>query len=74
MLIPNKVISFEESVLAKIPLLTKEIEEGLSLINLYQNVEKKFSSIDQFMYTIDILFCLNYLDIDEASGKIINVN
>lgn len=71
MIFPNKFINFDSSILSKLHLI-KEIEKKEILLNdLYKNLEKYFNSLDEFLYFIDILYLLDYLDVNIDTGMVI---
>lgn len=56
---PNKVIPYRKSILSKFSLVLKELEaQDCSVLDLYNNLEKKLDGISEYM---DILDCLYYL-------------
>ena len=65
MITPNKFTSFEESTLSKIPILLSNLSKATPISDLYVATEKHFSGIDQFMYTIDVLYALDRIQLDE---------
>ena len=74
MITPNKFISFDESVLGKLKTILNighdEIEIGL----LYEMTYKKFEGVDQFIYTIDILYILGCIEVDFTTRMVKYVN
>ena len=56
---PNKVVPYRKSILSKFPLVLKELEsQDLSVLDLYNKLEKKLYGVSEYM---DILDCLYYL-------------
>ncbi|MFI3330087.1 MAG: ABC-three component system middle component 7 [bacterium] len=69
MRLPNKVISFNESVLAILPIILENLEDqDLTVIDLYSKVSKKISSSD----FIDALTILKYLKKIELNKGVIS--
>lgn len=65
MITPNKFTPFEESTLSKIPIILKNLAKATPISDLYAATEKYFSGIDQFMYTIDVLYALDRIQLGE---------
>ena len=57
-----------------LPILEYQVYGNLSIFRLYENVEDEFESIDQFMISLDVLFALNMIDLDEENQTIKYVN
>jgi len=70
MIIPNKFISFNESVLSKLKYIL-EAGESVALSELYQITEDHFDSIDQFLYALDVLYVLDKVEFDSLKRLII---
>lgn len=75
MITPNKVISFHDSILSKMLFIVdiKGIEK-ISIQDLYNKVDKHFDLIDEFIYSLDILYLLDFIDVDFDNGVITYVN
>ena len=66
MLLPNKLYSYEESVLSKLPfLLTVLRQTPISVLELYQKSSAKFSGVSEFIDALDCLYALGRIDFDE---------
>lgn len=66
MRLPNKVTSYQESILSKLVVLLDVLCNGdVSLIELYSGTQQSFSDISEFIDAIDVLFALNKLEYDE---------
>lgn len=60
---PNKVISFQDSVLSKLTLLLDALsKKDLLLVELYLDTRKSFLDLREFIDAIDCLFALNKLE------------
>lgn len=69
MKLPNKVTSYQESVLGKLNVLLDILSvRDSSLIELYFNTKQYFSDTSEFIDTVDCLFALNKLEYNEDSG------
>ncbi|MCM2570565.1 MULTISPECIES: ABC-three component system middle component 7 [Alcaligenaceae] len=63
MITPNKFISFDQSVLAKLPAMLVD-EKTISIHDLYTKVSNAFENVDEFMYALDVLYILNKVNVD----------
>lgn len=69
MKLPNKVTSYQESILSKLTVLLDILSvRDSSLIELYFNTKQYFSDTSEFIDTVDCLFALNKLKYNEDSG------
>lgn len=61
MILPNKLINFDESVLSKTICILDimSIEKVMFVSELYQNVESEFNDINDFINALDVLFVLS---------------
>lgn len=59
MILPNKLVSFQNSLLPKTVLIIDELSaKPLSVNELYEKLRKKFEDLDQFILTLDVLYLL----------------
>ena len=70
MITPNKTIPLKSSVIYKITYILEKDFESIYLTDLYSEVIGKFEDVDEFLYSIDVLFLLNLVDVDFELGKI----
>ena len=69
MKLPNKVTSYQESVLSKLTFLLDILSiRDSSLIELYFNTKQYFSDTSEFIDTVGCLFALNKLEYNEELG------
>ncbi|GIP62691.1 hypothetical protein J32TS6_12460 [Virgibacillus pantothenticus] len=74
MIVPNKVISFSESIIGKMPIILKCLsKEEMTLKELFFTTQDYFE-IDEFIYALDVLFLLDAIKVDMDKGVIIYVN
>ena len=53
MIVPNKVIRFNESIIGKVIYILEELSNGdLSIENLYTNTQEYFEGIDEFIFSL----------------------
>ena len=71
MRLPNKAISYEESILPKIPVLLEEIDKWyeISPVILYTRCKNKFVDIAEYLEALDCCFILGKITINE-DGKL----
>ena len=63
---PNKVKSYEESILSKLTVILNVLSrKDESLIELYYDTQKYFIDMPEFIDTIECLFVLNKVDYNE---------
>lgn len=74
MITPNKVVTLKESALGKAKHILSEGPEQILVSTLYQNVSNKFDSIDQFLLTLDLLYVLGRIDINQETRMIAYVD
>ena len=72
MLLPDKMIRYNESVISKfVPVLQAMVlNERIFPEQLYKNVKSHFSSLSEFIQTLDALYALGKVDIDNVTGEI----
>ena len=71
MIFPNKFISFDSSILSKLHIIREIDVKKISLVELYYELHKKFDSMDEFLYFIDVLYLLDYLEVDFEKEEVI---
>ena len=63
---PNKVISYEESILSKLTVILNVLSrKDESLTELYYDTQKYFIDMPEFIDAIECLFVLNKVDYNE---------
>ena len=71
MILPSKVTSYRNSVLAKFPLVLAPLtQERLSPLALYGKVKSQVDAVGEFMEILDCLFALGKVELDEESGAL----
>lgn len=70
MITPNKTIPLKSSVIYKYIYILEKDFESIYLVDLYRDIISKFDGVDEFLYSIDVLFLLNLVDVDFELGKI----
>lgn len=69
MLLPNKLFSYNQSVLSKLPIFLRSLDEPQSPKALYHNLSNTFCSPMEFMDVLDCLYAFSKIDIDKE-GRI----
>lgn len=59
MLLPNKLFSYNQSVLSKLHSFLTELDEATTPKDLYQNMLNAITSPMEFMEVLDCLYALN---------------
>lgn len=64
MIVPNKAISYENSLLSKLPHILKALSnQSLSVLDLYQKSKKDFDNVNQFLLAMDTLYILKKIEL-----------
>lgn len=73
MLLPNKTISYSESVLMLFPLILHTIENNpeISVSDLFNTIKGNCSSVIQFTQSMDCLFALGRIDFFAGTGGLV---
>ncbi|WP_308280651.1 ABC-three component system middle component 7 [Vibrio metschnikovii] len=70
MITPSKTISLKDSITFKmLHILDVQFEE-ISIAELYRNTKGKFIGLDEFIFSLDVLYILGEIDVDLELGKI----
>lgn len=65
MIVPNKATPLRESILFKmLAILEKDFEE-IGLLELYDEVSHLFEGIDEFVFSLDVLFIIEKIKVNE---------
>lgn len=71
MQLPNKLYSYNYSILSKFPILLKSLQKGdVQVLSLFMSNQDKFESINDFIETLDALYALRKIDYDDEKGVI----
>ena len=67
MILPNKLISFQDCILAKtVYILEKISDSDFSVIGLYEQVETHFEDLNEYMLAVDVLYVLGKIKFNEG--------
>ncbi len=65
MRLPSKITSYSESAISKFPAVLSVLQDAdTGVLALYEAATKHFSSIEEFMDTLDCLFALQRIRYD----------
>lgn len=71
MIVPNKVMSFSDSIIGKMPIILKKLSYKELLIHeLYIVTENHFDGIEEFIYALDVLYLLDAINVDFEKGVV----
>ena len=71
MRLPNKITTFNESVLSKFPLILRVVEKGnVPVLELYNTVRSETEDVDTFLEVLDCLYALGKIDFNEQERTI----
>lgn len=73
MIAPSKFTPFGKSILSKTPSVVGSDKMEESLVSHFQTHRKNFSSITEYIYTLDTLFVLGVIDLNYKEGTIVYV-
>lgn len=69
MLLPNKLFSFDESILSKFPLVLTTLQASpMSVSSLYLKVKNRIVSVNDYIEILNCLFALGKIDYDDKEG------
>lgn len=69
MLLPNKLFSFDESILSKFPMVLTTLQASpMSVSNLYLKVKNRIVSVNDYIEILDCLFALGKINYDDKEG------
>lgn len=71
MLLPNKVICYNKSVISKFPIVLSVLEVNSCYINeLYFELKNCFVDINEYIDVLDSLFALGKIDIENNTRRL----
>ncbi|MCW7683149.1 ABC-three component system middle component 7 [Serratia marcescens] len=65
MIVPNKATPLRESILFKMLAILEEDFETIGLLELYDKVSHLFEGIDEFVFSLDVLFIIEKIKVNE---------
>ncbi|MFM2595740.1 ABC-three component system middle component 7 [Vibrio harveyi] len=70
MIVPNKIISIDESIVLKAGKLFSTLDETSDVLDLYFMNKRLFVDISDYIEALDVLFALDKIDLDPIKGVI----
>ena len=72
MKLPNKIFTFNESVISKIPLVLNEIKkyDSISFNILYDKLNNQFNDLAEFLDVLDCVYALGKISYDFKERRI----
>jgi hypothetical protein len=71
MIVPNKVVRFNESIIGKMLIILEKLTiEEETIENLYLDTQNYFEDIDEFIYSLDVLYLLDAIQLDFNRGVV----
>ena len=71
MILPNKLFSYNESVLSKLPLILRELEQPKTPNELLVALKESINNPLELMGALDCLYALQEIELDEDGGRIV---
>jgi hypothetical protein len=69
MKLPNKIIKYEDSILAKFPIILSKLNNGdKSVLELYREVADRLENITEYVEILCCLYSLNKVELNSVSG------
>ena len=67
MILPNKLISFQDCILAKTVYILEKIRDSdFSVSGLYEQVETHFEDLNEYILALDVLYVLGKIKYNEG--------
>ncbi len=71
MKLPNKIVSYDESILSKAVVLLEILsKKDMNIMDLYNASKKQYKSVSDYIETLDCLYLLNKIVFIEESEMI----
>lgn len=70
MLLPNKIISLNESSIYRAAKLLSLLKDDISFVELYKSSKRNFSCCSEFIDALDLLFVLEKITLDKENEVI----
>ena len=69
MLFPNKLFTYSESVISKLPIILIELQwESISAVELYKRLADRLTGVSEYLDALDCLYALRKIEFDEEEG------
>lgn len=70
MIVPNKTIPYNASLLSKLPIILRRLYTPASPVELYHELRSNFDDLSQFLLTLDVLYVLGKITFDGRELKL----
>ncbi|WP_139558309.1 ABC-three component system middle component 7 [Methylotetracoccus oryzae] len=70
MIVPNKFVSLDESLIAKLPHLLANLKDGESVLELYSATRDVYADVGEFLLSLDVLFVLGRIRVDVVARTV----
>ena len=70
MITPTKSTPLQESIIYKMTYILGLKFETITVLDLYRKTRKHFNSIEELVWSLDVLYILDKIEIDRSSGVI----
>ena len=68
MLLPNKLFSYNESIISKFPIILQILKKSpCSVSGLYKRVQDNVTGVNEYIEILDCLHALSKIDYDEET-------
>lgn len=69
MLFPNKLFTYSESVISKLPIILIELQrESISAVELYKRLADRLTGVSEYLDALDCLYALRKIEFAEEEG------
>lgn len=70
MIVPNKFVSLDQSLISKLPKLLSSLDSERSVLDLYFENQHGFEDVGEFLIALDVLYVLGRIELDSTAGKL----
>ncbi len=75
MKLPNKFITYKESIIFKFPMALNELKDfDLSISDLYKKIRKNIDGVQEYLDILDCLYALNKITLIEEVVHYVKTN
>ena len=75
MKLPNKFITYKESIISKFPLALEELKDyDLSISDVYKKIKKSIDGVQEYLDILDCLYVLNKITLIEEVVHYVKTN
>ena len=70
---PNKIFELKETVIFDSIVILEELEDDMSVLDLYKICKTKCNGIQEFFEALDVLYAIGRIDYNYESRRFVNV-